>query len=498
MHLSQGSLSGHEQQFSQGAGMQGVEIIHLSTNPILKRNCHRGILRRRIGLAFGPILFFIRILMMNSKYRASLTLSALALVLVGCTSGDKAEGPMNILFVGNSYTFGRVAPAQQYNAANVKDMTAAYNAVDPTGGNSFPIGTGLPPSPCATPDTGCFEPHPWGGVPGIFKALADQSGLNYTVSLSTRNAATLRGHFLNTANANWDMRANIAREKWDVVVLQGQSDEPLSPAKSKNGNPVSFKNYANLIEQYIHSGTGATTTEAAIFGGLANCTAAVTATVPGPGLSTTNCNTSRIIPTNTNANPSAKVYLMQTWARPDMVEAHKCTIADKNSLNGAPIVDPTCSAGSNGSATTGLNNLFYTSKGTTAENLKDMTTDMSTVFYGLAETNKKFAGVVPVGNAFQRAVDVKAVKSSNFYKADGTYDASGSQMNLWWIDSTHASVYGSYLSALVSFGTISGRNPTGFGGNERAAKDLGISQSEAVLLQNIAAETLIASGVALR
>jgi hypothetical protein len=429
---------------------------------------------------------------------SSLALSTLAIALAACTTSERPDPPLNILFVGNSYTFARIAPAQQYNAANVKDLTAAYNAIDPTGGNSYPIGTGLPPSPCAAPDTGCFEPHPWGGVPGIFKALADQSGLSYTVSLSTRNAATLRGQFLNTANANWDLRANMAREKWDVVVLQGQSDEPLSPAKAKNGNPVSFKTYANLIEDYIHSGTGSTTTEAAIFGGLANCTAAVTAAVPGPGLSTTNCNTSRVIPTNANANPNAKVYLMQTWARPDMVEAHKCTIADKSTLNGAPIVDPTCSAGANGSTSTGFNTLYYTSKATTAENLKDMTTDMATVFYGLADTNKKFAGVVPVGNAFQRAVDAKVAKSSNFYKADGTYDESGSQMNLWWIDRTHASVFGSYLSALVSFGTISGRNPTSFGATEKAAKDLGIAPSDAVILQNIAAESLIASGVQLR
>jgi len=223
------------------------------------------------------------------------------------------------------------------------------------------------------------------------------------VSLSTRNAATLRGHFLNTANANRGLRANIAREKWGMVVLQGQSDESLSPAKSKNGNPVSFKNDANLIAQYVHTGMGVTTTEAEIFGGLPNCTAEVTAAVPGPGLSTANCNTSRVIPANTNANPSAKVYLMQTWARPDMVEAHKCTIANKNSLDGAPIVDPTCSAGSNGGAITGLNNLYDTSKATTPENLKDMAADMSAVFYGLAESNKKFAGIVPVDNACQRA-----------------------------------------------------------------------------------------------
>jgi hypothetical protein len=196
--------------------------------------------------------------------------------------------------------------------------------------------------------------------------LTDQMGLNYIVSLSTRNAATLRGQFLNTANANWDMRGNIASKKWDVVVLQGQSDEPLPPTKSKNGNPMSFKTYANQIEQYVHSGVGSTTTEATIFGGLSNCTAATTATPAGPGLSTTNCNTSRVIGTNTFANPGAKVYLMQTWARPDMVEAHKCTIADKNTLNGAPIVDSTCSSGANGSATTGQNTLYYTAKSTTA------------------------------------------------------------------------------------------------------------------------------------
>ena len=47
-------------------------------------------------------------------------------------------------------------------------------------------------------------------MPGIFKQLADQAGLDFDVSLSTRNAASLRGHFLNTANADWDLRGNIA------------------------------------------------------------------------------------------------------------------------------------------------------------------------------------------------------------------------------------------------------------------------------------------------
>jgi hypothetical protein len=127
-----------------------------------------------------------------------------------------------------------------------------------------------------------------------------------------------------------------------------------------------------------------------------------------------------------------------------------------------------------------------------------MTADMHAVFYGLADTNRNFAGVVPVGNAFQRAVDSSVVKTSGFYKADGTYSDSTGLMNLWWIDSTHASMYGSYLSALVSFGSITGINPAIFGSGEKAARDMGISATDATTLQRIAMETLTAAGVTLR
>ena len=69
-----------------------------------------------------------------------------------------------------------------YNAANVHDLTAAFNAADSTGTNAF-------------------EPHPWGGVPGIFKEFTTEAGLNYDVSISSRNAASLRGQFLDTPAA---------------------------------------------------------------------------------------------------------------------------------------------------------------------------------------------------------------------------------------------------------------------------------------------------------
>lgn len=430
---------------------------------------------------------------------------AFALLLFGCGGGNSPQElppRVEILFVGNSYTFGRIAPVLQYNTATVSDLTASFNERS-TATNAWAVGSGLPPTPCVTTTTGlgCFEPKPWGGVPAIFKSLTDQAGLNYAVSHSTRNAATLRGQFLNTGDALWDLRGNIASKKWDVVVLQGQSDEPLPRAKSKNGNPVSFTKYANVIADYVHTGTGGTTTEAIIFGGLSSCTAAVTATVPGPGLTNGNCNTVRTIPTNTFANPQAKVFLMQTWARPDMVEAHKCTAADQSTLDGSPKVDPACDGATNGIG--GENFLYYTSKATTALNLADMTTDMNNIFTSLATTTRttgdlRFAGVLPVGNAFQQAVNAGAVKASGFYKADGTYEDSSTLMNLWWKDSTHASKYGSYLSALVTFGRITGLNPARFNGFDRAASDLGISRSEAQTLQGVARDTLVAAGVVLR
>jgi hypothetical protein len=174
-----------------------------------------------------------------------------------------------------------------------------------------------------------------------------------------------------------------------------------------------------------------------------------------------------------------------------MVEAHKCTTPDVTTTDGAPIVDPTCAAGSNGNPVTGQNTLYYTTKPTTPANLADMTTDLHNAFYGKATSNSNFAGVAPVGDAFQRAVNESLAKGSGFYKADGTYDESiASPINLWWLDRTHPSKYGAYLSALVLFQTITGRNPLSLGPDELAAADLGIDSDVAVQLQRIAQATV--------
>ena len=178
-------------------------------------------------------------------------LLAAALSLAG--SAAMAQ-PIAILFVGNSYTFGRVDPVLSYNAANVHDLTAAFNAVSSTGSNPY-------------------EPHPWGGVPGLFKKFTDEAGLNYDVSISARNAATLRGQFLNTANAAWDLRGNVASRVWNTVVLQEQSDAALPAGRGKNANLAQFNAYADQFERFIHNGTAQSYTEAQLYGSLAACKA---------------------------------------------------------------------------------------------------------------------------------------------------------------------------------------------------------------------------------
>lgn len=393
-----------------------------------------------------------------------------------CTSAALAER-VTILFVGNSYTFGRVDPVMSYNAANVDDMTRPR--------------PDLPdPNFTETAGTRAWEPHPWGGVPGIFKQLADQAGLDYDVSMSARNAATLRGHFLNTANADWDLRGNIAKRKWDIVVLQEQSDAALPKGRGANANLPQFSAYADKIEKFIHVGAAETYTERsmyqAIYGGNANCLVAL-------GTATCSNTTPRAIPANPNASAHTKIYLTQTWARPDMVFPHLATVADANFPavpDGRPIVDT-----SNPSFPSGFPDTLYYE----VEGLAAMTADLNSAFYGKASTNAGFAGVVPVGDAFQRAVDQGVAQSTGFYNTAGVYTAPAPSdpIKLWWIDYLHASKHGSYLSALVSFGTITGIDPGSMGASEKAAADLGISPGDAVKLQRIASEQLATAGVLL-
>jgi hypothetical protein len=426
-------------------------------------------------LTFGLIAHKVGRLPHEGRYMR-ITANALAALVLGSALQPAAAEPVKILFVGNSYTFARVDPAMSYNVANVDDMTRPRPDL---------------PDPNFTDTTGtrAWEPHPWGGVPGIFKQFTVQAGLDYEVSLSTRNAASLRGHFLNTANADWDLRGNIAKKKWDTVVLQEQSDAALPKGRGANANFPQFSAYVDKIERFVHVGAAETYTElamyAAIYGSVANCVAA--------GGTTASCGSTvtRRIPANPNASASTQVVLLQTWARPDMVFPHLSTIADANYPtvpDGRPIVDTTNPAYPNGFPDT----LYYA-----AEGLAGMTADLHAAFATKAAANAGIAGVIPVGNAFQRAVDQGIAKGDGFYTAEGVYAPAvpEDKINLWWDDYLHASKYGSYLSALVIFGKLTGIDPWSLGASEKAAADLGISPGDAVKLQQIASEQLYVSGV---
>jgi hypothetical protein len=322
-----------------------------------------------------------------------------------------AAEPLQILFVGNSFTYTR-PPALAYNAENVVDLTYAYSLATPGDGDPA-------------------LPQPFGGIPGLIEQLAAQAGLDYEVFHSLRGGATLRGHFLNTNPVGWDMRVNMTKRPWDVVVLQGNSTEAVARAA---GNPAQFRAFVDKIEQYIHVGNAHTFRESQLYPGGSNAL--------------------RTIPANPNANPAAKVFLYQTWSRPDL------TYLPTGEYFGEP--------------------------------LETMGHDIRDSYALAAALNPNVAGVIPSGEAFLRAVQ-EGVAFRNPYQP-----VEKKAVDLWWHeDQFHSSKYGSYLSAMVIFGALSGIDPDSFGNHERAAADLGIDKKDAKELRRVASAQLAASGYAL-
>lgn len=135
--------------------------------------------------------------------------------------------PQRILFVGNSFLHGHAPPVLHYNAAGVRDLN----------------GTG------------------YGGVPGLFKQLADEAGLQVAVASELMSGQTLHTHLA-------QKRALITAQPWDVVVLQEYS--LLDPGEA--GDPARFVAAVEALEGAVHA-----------------------------------------------VNPQARVLLLQTWARADQV-----------------------------------------------------------------------------------------------------------------------------------------------------------------------------------
>lgn len=148
-------------------------------------------------------------------------------------------------------------------------------------------------------------------------------------------------------------------------------------------------------------------------------------------------------------NPAAQVYLFQTWARPDL------TYPTGQVYSGWPI--------------------------------DTMAQDLRTAYARLAARNPRLAAVVPVGDAWLRAIRGGLAERNPYAPTAGT-------LNLWGPDNVHASKWGSYLAACVLLAQLTGLDPRQLGPTELAALALDIAGPTAVLLQQLAFEQVLGPG----
>jgi hypothetical protein len=120
--------------------------------------------------------------------------------------------------------------------------------------------------------------------------------------------------------------------------------------------------------------------------------------------------------------------------------------------------------------------------------IEAMARDVRAGYDRAAAASSQVRSVVPVGQAWVRAMH-SGVADANPY--DGI---TPGRVNLWSDDRYHASAYGSYLTALVVFGRITGLDPRLLGPHECSAAELGFAPQQAGALQQVAFDELAAAG----
>lgn len=147
-------------------------------------------------------------------------------------------------------------------------------------------------------------------------------------------------------------------------------------------------------------------------------------------------------------NPDVKIYLTATWSRADL------TYPPRTPWYGKPI--------------------------------SQMAKDVDAGYRIAAQKTRGIAAVVPVGLAWNRAMD-GGLADPNPY--DGI---SPGKIGLWARDHYHASTYGYYLEALLVFGRVTGRDPLSFGDREASIRELSLDPAIIRKLQQIAHDELAA------
>src|SRR5579871_2612958 len=145
-------------------------------------------------------------------------------------------------------------------------------------------------------------------------------------------------------------------------------------------------------------------------------------------------------------NPNVKIYLTATWSRADM------TYPADTPWYGKPI--------------------------------QQMGKDVAEGYRVAAAKVTTIAGVVPVGLAWNRAIDT-GLADPNPY--DGI---SAGKIDLWAPYNYHASTYGYYLEALLVFGRVTGRDPLTVGDREKAIRELSLDPAIVRKLEQIAHDEL--------
>ncbi|MDR2673397.1 MAG: hypothetical protein LBC18_00620 [Opitutaceae bacterium] len=227
-----------------------------------------------------------------------------------------------------------------------------------------------------------------GGVPALFHILARAGGRSPEVTMETVGGKNLEFHY--------KQRLGLIDKAWDIVVLQDHSTGPLIE-KDGGESHDSFRQYAQKLRDAFAA-----------------------------------------------KNPGVRVYLYETWGRPDLV------------LKGRfPSVESMHDA---------LHKAFPK-----------------------AARDFSFAGWVPVGCAFAAAV------REGIADNPATPDVVEGELGIWRKDNYHQSDIGAYLAALLFYGRIYGEDPGKLPPDNAAARHVKLSPKDSMRLQALAWEQLQAN-----
>jgi autotransporter-associated beta strand protein len=398
-----------------------------------------------------------------------------------------AANPIELLFVGNSFTHGKYPPALNYNAgtaASVGDPSVVHDLLCPATTATGPCTSGAEAVPRvvptsvntpganltaqlnylqANPSAAYTEVGPFSGVAGVFLQFTKEAGLHYDVSVVTVSSATLTG-YLNNTGSEAGMLPLIANAKWNQVVMQDQSFRPLPTTVTVNGvsvatrgSPSGFQSGATGLINAIDAADAAT--------GKANAAITLEETQPLASYG------------YTSSNSNAPIFGSSTVA--------------KN--GGNPAFAPYVGAANPIAQMAGDLHNAYLNEATS---------------YNSANPTKSHVGVAFSGDAWVSAINL-GIAVQNPYLTNNP----PKQVNLWDSDPLtaccttpigyHPSAYGAYLDALTLFYKITGMDPVlmeaEFNANNplflsSAAHALGISANDAQLLAIAAADTVRSGG----